>query len=371
MVKIQTTCQLPLKSPTALVLERSSNLQEGGLNFYAKNMTSTPYRPNDPKEERKEKATKEVEHQEQTKVAPEVIDEMILRAKKNWSNLSPPLFSLGQTVFYSSGDASKSTIDDSVEAAHPSSELKPESILSSSTASSDLSHRSRTMRDTVLQTMLRLSPTKPIEPADIKDESSARLVVYSGGTSEPDPFSAHANIYYTPQTMIPATPPKRVRQHIGKATGEEDLINALRTQVALRTELCSQYEVDLKARDELVEIMGKKLSHVEKEDVIRKNALRSWKKKVQDLERVCRRLEEESPQENVERRVMHEASGEVLRMLHKQIATLEKESDWLKKEQGLQKVLETLEALVRERGEDITNLKESSCCFESRATFKP
>jgi hypothetical protein len=54
--------------------------------------------------------------------------------------------------------------------------------------------------------------------------------------------------------------------------------------------LCRHYEADLKARDKLVEILGKKLADLEKEDTKRKNVLRSWKK-VQELERVCRQLE--------------------------------------------------------------------------------
>jgi len=137
------------------------------------------------------------------------------------------------------------------------------------------------MSDTVFQTMLHSAPTKPVEPeAGINDKSSSGLVVYSGGPSEPDPLSAHANSYYTPQTMIPTAPPKGAMKHNRKTSKEENLIISLQTQLALRTELCSQYETGLKARDELVEILGKKLSDVEKEDAKRKNSLRSWRKAV-------------------------------------------------------------------------------------------
>jgi predicted nucleic acid-binding Zn-ribbon protein len=83
---------------------------------------------------------------------------------------------------------------------------------------------------------------------------------------------------------------------------------------------------------------------------------------VQDLEQACRQLEEaaeESRQESMERSVMDEASGEALRMLHKQIANLEREkADWSRKEQGLQEEVEALDALARERSEDVMNLKE-------------
>ena len=67
---------------------------------------------------------------------------------------------------------------------------------------------------------------------------------------------------------------------------------SLQSQLALKTELCGHYETDLKARDELVEILDKKLATLEEDDIKHKNALRSWKKKVQELERLCRQLEE-------------------------------------------------------------------------------
>ena len=52
------------------------------------------------------------------------------------------------------------------------------------------------MSDTIFQTMLRSSSSQLPED-DINDESSTGIVIYSGGTSEPDP-SARANTYYTP-----------------------------------------------------------------------------------------------------------------------------------------------------------------------------
>ncbi|KAJ7873582.1 hypothetical protein B0H13DRAFT_1480213, partial [Mycena leptocephala] len=95
---------------------------------------------------------------------------------------------------------------------------------------------------------------------------------------EPDPFSPHATTYYTPQTMIPAMPPGAAG-HARKASKEEDLILSLKTQLALQTELCGQFETDLRARDELVEVLGKKLSEVEREESKKRSVLKQWRKK--------------------------------------------------------------------------------------------
>ncbi|KDR78350.1 hypothetical protein GALMADRAFT_1315287, partial [Galerina marginata CBS 339.88] len=344
----------------------SGDINSAGNDGYPNQMTSTPHRP---KGKGKETVLADSTDVEPIQVAPsgQIIDETIFHAKEKSPQFPAPLhersqsFSLGQTLYYSMANSVES------EAAYPSSDLKPDSITSSSIVPTPppAKARSRAVSDTVFQSMLR-SSTKPTDPepeADINDESSSGLVVYSGASSEPDPFSAHANTYYTPQTMIPATPPKGVPKHNRKTSKEENLIISLQTQLALRTELCAQYEADLKARDELVEILGKKLSDVEKDDVKKKNALRSWKKKVQEMEKACRQLEEaveDSRQESMERSVMDEASGEALRMLHRQIASLERDrTDWMNREKQLREEVETLEGLVRERSEDIMNLKES------------
>jgi chromosome segregation ATPase len=223
------------------------------------------------------------------------------------------------------------------------------------------------MSDTVFQSMMRSAPKLP--EADINDDSCNDLVVvYSGGTGttgppEPDPFRANATTYYTPQTMIPTTPPQGAPRHARKTSKEESIIFSLQTQLALQTELCQQYEVDLRARDETVGILEKKLAEIEKDEVKRRSALRTWKKKVQELEKTCRYLEEEvegSRHESMERSVMDEASGEALRMLHRQIAVLEQEKkEWSKKEEVLREEVETLEGLVKDRSEDVMNLKES------------
>ena len=362
----------PNYSLNSSVNDHSQLLSDSG-NDYPKQMTSTPYKPKDLKE--KGKAVENDESQAgAVQIAVEnVVDETIFHAKEKFTS---PLheraqsFSFGQTVFYSmtnsDTEADKSSTSPGNVVTTPSPEQKIASggsqqaspILSSSKT------RTRSMSDSVFQNMLRSSSSRPPQPeADINDESTAGIVVYAGGTTEPDPFSAHANTYYTPQTMIPATPPKGTLKHARKTSKEESLIISLQTELALRTEMCGHYEADLKARDELVEILSKKLADLEKDDTKRKNVLRSWKKKVQELERVCRQLEEtieDSKQESMERSVMDEASSEALRMLHRQITDLERErNEMSRREKGLIEEVETLESLVKDRSEDIMSLKET------------
>lgn len=183
--------------------------------------------------------------------------------------------------------------------------------------------RSRALSDTVFQTMLR----KHAPEADINDTSNSSLVLVP---EPPDPFRVNATTYYTPGTMIPPTPPQPT--HSRTASKEEDIIWNLRTQLALSQELCAQYEIDLGARDELVQALTQRAEVAEKEKEKSRNVLRSWKKKAGELERMCRTLEEEvdtSRQESLERSVMDEASGEALRMLHRQISQLEREKEAL------------------------------------------
>ena len=328
--------------------EHSELLSDGG-NGYRKQMMSTPYKPKDMIEKEKD-----IENEEQI-TAPKVVDDTIFHSLEKSPKLAPPLhergqsLSFGQTTFFSmasEGDRSSATPENPVA---PSTENKlatneSQKALPTSTSAK---MRTRSLSDTVFQSMLRSSSSQPRPPEDdINDESTNGIIVYSGGTSEPDPFSAHANTYYTPQTMIPTTSPKGTLGHGRKTSKEESLIISLQTQLALKTELCGHYETDLKARDELVEVLGKKVANLEKDDTIRKNTLRSWKKKVQELERLCRQLEEsveDSKQECIKCSVMDKASSEALRMLHHQIATLEREkNEWLKREQGLREEVETL-----------------------------
>lgn len=125
---------------------------------------------------------------------------------------------------------------------------------------------------------------------------------------------------------MPPTPPQSTHAHA--ASREDGLIWSLRTQLAIQQELNLQYEVDLSARNELVSSLASKLELADKDKSHRNNTMRSWKKRVQELEKICGQLEDEcerSRQESVERSVMDHASGEALRELHRVIARLERE----------------------------------------------
>ena len=169
----------------------------------------------------------------------------------------------------------------------------------------------------------------------------------------PDPFCANATTYYTQQA--PPTPPPG--EHSRTASREEDIIWSLRTQLALQQELCAQFEIDLGARDELVEALTIRLNSLEKENDRRKSIVRSWKKKAADLEKISRHLEEKvdnSRRESMERSIMDEASGEALRQLHRQISQLEREKNDLEAERNsLAQTVENMEA-------EITGLREKS-----------
>lgn len=351
-------------------------------------MTSTPCKPGvlgNGKGKEKEDSIKEEEDQEKEEKdreivlgeaapAPETVDETIFHAKERQPVFASPLersqsFSFGQTIFYSMGKSGNalSPAYSSSDGVRPSNDgsAGPSNLGSPGSISR---HRGRALSDTVFQSMLRASspvfkkPKEAAPEADINDESSQDLILYANPVAEPDPFNAKANTYYTPQTMIPTTPPQGLPRHTRKTSKEESLIYSLQTQLALQQELCSQYEADLRTKDEMVELLGKKLSDLEKQENQRRGALRQWKKKVQELERAVRLLEEEvdsSRQESMERSVMDEASGEALRMLHRQIASLEREKkEWEKKEQVMKDEVEKLEVLVKEKSADVTNLKE-------------
>ena len=264
-------------------------------------------------------------------------------------------FSFGQAVFFSVGSNSKNSNSSrspaSATSASPLTSMRPpfESDSSESAASSTRLNkgRSRALSDTIFHSRA-MSPTGGSPEADIVDESSPEL--FSAQQAEPDPFSAHAKTYYTPQTMIPTTPPQR--QHVRRSSKEENIIYSLQTQLTLQTELCGQYEADLRARDEMVEMLNNKITDMDKEENRKKAVLRTWKKKVQELEKSVRYLEEEledSRQESMERSVMDEASGEALRTLHRQIAGLEREkAEWMKEERSLNDMLQKKDENERE-----------------------
>ncbi|KAF9028003.1 hypothetical protein BDZ89DRAFT_780939 [Hymenopellis radicata] len=324
-----------------------SDVDDGG--FHNNVRTSTPYVN---KGKGKERAMDAKEN-----AVPVEANEDIFHRKEKSPRLPLMLhersqsFSLGQSVFFSmdgnsnrsststANRSSNSSVGHSILSSERGSPI-PSDKDSPSPAHSSLRSRSRALSDTVFHSMLSksasISRSGPPPEADINDESSADLVVYAAKTPEPDPFRANATTYYTPQTMIPVTPPKGLT-HVRRASKEEAALFALQNQLAMREELCGQYEADLLAREELVEILGKKLKEAEKEDMRRKGLLRGWKKKVIELEQTCRYLEEQvesSRQESMDRSALDEASGFALTAMQEQIATLHRErSSWQRKEE--------------------------------------
>ena len=217
--------------------------------------------------------------------------------------------------------------------------------------------RSRAISDTVFQAMIRSTSTssskESIPESDINDKSNPDV---SFDKPEPDPFSIDATTYYTPGTMMPPTPPQPT--HTRTASREEGLIWSLRTQLAIQQELNAQYEVDLSARHELVSSLTTKLELADKDKIQRNGALRTWKKKVQEMEKVCHQLEDEcerSRQESFERSVMDHASGEALRELHRVISRLERE-----KADGEKLAQERIKKL----GDELKRREESEKCLK-------
>ncbi|KIJ60945.1 hypothetical protein HYDPIDRAFT_97711 [Hydnomerulius pinastri MD-312] len=252
-------------------------------------------------------------------------------------------FSFGQTVFRA------------MEKPLPVDPDRSGSSDSASSSSHSSKNRNRALSDTVFQSMIKAAKHPE---ADINDSSEA-VVVYA--SPEPDPFRANATTYYTPQTMIPPTPPQGT--HSRTASREEDIIWSLRTQLALQQELSAQYEIDLAARDELVQALSARLETADKENEKRRSVLRSWKKKAAELEKMCRHLEEEvdnSRQESMERSIMDEASGEALRQLHRQISQLEREKSEVEaKEAALRSERDALETSAKEKDSELAKLRDA------------
>ncbi|KAJ7712868.1 hypothetical protein B0H14DRAFT_3637229 [Mycena olivaceomarginata] len=213
-------------------------------------------------------------------------------------------FSFGNTMFYSlaHGERSSATSTSSVAVrADGGVESSPASAKNNSTASSP--RPGTGMESPSLSSVASRRPE-----ADINDESD--LVIHADGNSankhthtpEQDSFSAHAHTYHTPQTD--ATSPQNERAQALRVsnadTGTDRYrdreIVAMQTQLALQTALCGQFETDLRARDELVAVLGSKLTEVlqARARAKRPGVLRAWRKKVEELERACRVLEEEA-----------------------------------------------------------------------------
>ncbi|KAK0236935.1 hypothetical protein EDD85DRAFT_907765 [Armillaria nabsnona] len=346
-----------------------ANVAQG--DFQGKAMTSTPFAN---KGKGKERAA-EVE-EEKENIVPAQVDEAVFHAREKSPRLPAPLhdrsqsFSFGQTVFFSMDDKSKRSSNASTAPSVTSNNGKNVILSNDSSQSSNNKNRSRALSDTVFQSLMKSTSSvsshassKGRPEADINDESSADLVVYSEKVPEPDPFSASAKTYYTPQTNIPITPPRGTPTHVRTASKEDNVLFSLQTQLSLQQELCGQYETDLRARDQLVDILGRKLADVEKEDTKRKGVLRAWKKKVSELEKTCRYLEDEvdgARQESFERSMLDTCSEEALTALQKRIVDLEREkASWRRMEDMFREEVATLEVLVKERSDDVMRLKET------------
>ncbi|KIJ65987.1 hypothetical protein HYDPIDRAFT_27194 [Hydnomerulius pinastri MD-312] len=114
-------------------------------------------------------------------------------------------------------------------------------------------------------------------------------------------------------------------------------MSCLLIALVLSQQTSSPYEIDLGTRDELLQALNARLETTDKENEKRRNILCSWKKKAAGLEKMRCHLEEEvdnSRQESMERSIMDEASGEVLRQLHRQISQLEQEKSEVEVKEG-------------------------------------
>ncbi|KAJ7702408.1 hypothetical protein B0H17DRAFT_1327334 [Mycena rosella] len=273
-------------------------------------------------------------------------------------------FSFGQTVFYSMdhSDSKRPSSAKSSLISNADSSITSASSSTSSTSSSPSIGRHRSLSDGVLRSMMRGSSAQVAEETS-SASSFSFIDKCDPVVSQPDPFSANANTYYTPQTMIPTTPPQNTPRHVRRASKEESIIFSLKTQLDLQNELCGQFEADLRARDELVEVLGTRLAEAEEEDAKKRKFLRAWKKRVSELERTCRFLEDEvegSRQDSMERSVMDEASSEALQMLHRQISGLEREREGLRRTEAvLREEVGRLERLAGESRSEAASLRES------------
>lgn len=114
---------------------------------------------------------------------------------------------------------------------------------------------------------------------------------------------------------------------------QEQIIAALRTMILAQQEIAIQFDIDLEARDEAVEILTARLERAKQERnewrdeaERRASAHRRLRAKVQDLEALCRGLEddvERSREEAFERSVMDAASGSAMQHLHQTLHELE------------------------------------------------
>lgn len=232
---------------------------------------------------------------------------------------------------------------------------------------------------------------------------------------EPDPFRADASNYYNSAAGFPNTPPRlgHVRADSGVSgvtapstrsfsgtssihsaggrsqtsrTGSmaststsqtrhtlqddnSDMVIALRTQLAFHQELATQYERDLRSRDAHAQLMNTKLAAYEAEADKRAKAMRGMRKRVAELEKAARMLEdaaERSVQESFERSVLEGASGEAVRALHQQIVDLGTvQNEMVAREREQKEENERLKEELRERDESLERMRKEIERLES------
>ena len=219
-------------------------------------------------------------------------------------------------------------------------------------------------------------------PRDIQTPDGTVFHSFSNTTNE----RASATAFFTPdadhsadkaEPSLPAlgtkelvlAPVQRMNTSSLDASGrlvvstQDELVASLREQLSLQQQLASQFEIDLTARDELVSMLSTQLQNAElgaekyrKEVERRQTAMRALRRKVNELEKICRGLEEEvdrSREESFERSVMDEASEGALVVLHGSIGQLKGELERAKEDEGkLREERDALKTQVENYGEE-------------------
>lgn len=121
---------------------------------------------------------------------------------------------------------------------------------------------------------------------------------------------------------------------------DESVLRQLHTRLSLLNELVGQFQTDILARDELVELLTKQLHTLEEEDVKKRELLKAWKLKVLELDNVCQALQEEVDDSK-------EVTLGILEALRTRVSELIKEKEEWKSQDALYKEkIATLEGLV-------------------------
>jgi chromosome segregation ATPase len=157
-------------------------------------------------------------------------------------------------------------------------------------------------------------------------QTTARHASVSPSTT-PLAAVASTTIYHTPLT----SPEHRLPPLEFPETSS--LLATLQAKLELQQDISMQYEADLSARDELVEVLQYKTDSAERTSEAWKAEGERRERKVERMRKRCKEWEaqcawlteqlERSREESFERSIFDEASGEALRMLHINIKNLE------------------------------------------------